>query len=63
MGQGGESKFLRWDEWFWDPLLELMDTIWTQMKMLEKWPITFGPDYHSYEDDFYHALLPLLLSH
>jgi hypothetical protein len=55
MGRGGESKFLRWDEWFWDPLLELTDAIWTQMKTLEKWPITFGPDYHSYENDFYHA--------
>jgi hypothetical protein len=36
-------------------LLELMDAIWTQMKTLEKWPITFGPDYHSYENGFYHA--------
>ena len=55
LGRGGESKFLRYDEWYWDPLLELIDAIWAQMKTLEKWPTTFGPDYYSYVLCFYHA--------
>ena len=36
-------------------MLELTDAIWTLMKMVEKWPTTFGPDYHSYKNNFYHA--------
>jgi hypothetical protein len=55
LGRGGESKFLRYDEWYWDPLLELIDAIWAQMKTLEKWPTTFGPDYRSHVLCFYHA--------
>ena len=32
LGRGGESKFLRYDEWYWDPLI---DAIWAQMKTLK----------------------------
>jgi hypothetical protein len=55
VARGGEPKFLRYDEMAWDYLLELIDGYWTQLKTLEKTPITFGPHFDYWLFDLFHS--------
>ena len=55
VGCGGEIKFQRYDEWFWDVLFEARDATWTEIKTPTQHCMLFGPDKSSYLSDFYHA--------
>ena len=63
LGQGGESKLFRCNEWHWDPLLKLTGAMWAQMKTLEKWPTAFGPDCSSRALCFHRAFHCFFLVH
>ena len=55
VGRGGEIKFQRYDEWYWDVFFEAPDATWTEIKTLTQHCMLFGPDKNSYLSDFYHA--------
>lgn len=57
VGRGGEPKFLRYDDCVWDTNFEHFETMWRQLKVLKKTPLTFGsnPPDSDLETDLYHA--------
>lgn len=55
VGRGGETKFLRWDNWLWDHHFECPDIIWAEMKTTNWGPMLFGPNAKTYLCDFYHS--------
>ena len=55
-GRGGEIKFVDFSEWQFLPSIEVLDTSWTELKVLEKYSMGFVPDRDSYLLDIYHAL-------
>lgn len=55
VGRGGEIKFQRYDEWYWDPLFHGIDSTWSEIKTLTQHSMLFGPDKESYLCDFYHS--------
>lgn len=56
VGRGGEIKFLRYDEMWWDAYFQCPDATWTEMKTLKQSSMLYGPDSASYMCDFYHSL-------
>jgi hypothetical protein len=59
VGRGGEIKFQRYDEWYFDQNFQNIDATWSELKTLARNPMLFGPAKYgkgSYLCDFYHAL-------
>jgi hypothetical protein len=56
VGRGGEVKFLRWDEFWWDDLFLSTEGVWTRMKTLTQHILYFQCDCIGYICDFYHSL-------
>jgi hypothetical protein len=59
VGRGGEIKFQRYDEWYFDQNFQNVDATWSELKTLQRNPMLFGPAKYgkgSYLCDFYHAL-------
>jgi hypothetical protein len=44
VGRGGETKFLRYDEMWWDPYFQFPDATWTEMKTLKRTSMLYGPE-------------------
>jgi hypothetical protein len=55
-GRGGEAKFLNYGDWMWDSHLEVIETIWREIKTLTSYTMVFGPDCELFHCDIYHAL-------
>ena len=53
---GGEAKFLNYGDWIWDSHLEILETIWREIKTLTSYTMVFGPDSELFHCDIYHAL-------
>ena len=54
--RGGEVKFLRYDNWIWDPFLLLLELRWSEAKTLPEHFMTFVSDANTYQSDIFHAL-------
>lgn len=55
VGRGGEVKFQRYSEAFWDPRYELVDTTWKELKNLTSYSMSLVPDMHSYKCCILHS--------
>ena len=56
-GRGGEPKFIKWAQLYWDDYFHNVTGIWTQVKVLNQKDVPFCPDFDNYIADFYHLLL------
>ena len=56
VGRPGECKFLRYDQFLWDPIFHSVDAAWYEPKTQDTKRCLYPPDPRSYECDFYHAL-------
>jgi hypothetical protein len=56
VGRGGEVKFLRWDEFYWDALFLAPEGVWTRMKTLIQQLLYFQCDSIGYLCCFYWIL-------
>jgi hypothetical protein len=58
VGRGGEIKFQRYDDWYFDQNFQNVDATWSELKTLTRHAMLFGPMKYglgSYLCDFYHA--------
>lgn len=56
VGRGGEVKFQNFKEWEWHSRYEVLDIVWTELKLLEKYSMPMVPHKMHYICDFYHCL-------
>lgn len=54
VGRGKEIQIQRYNEWYWDVLLEAPDVTWTELESMTPHCMRFEPDKHSYLS-VYHA--------
>jgi hypothetical protein len=56
-GRGGETRYLNYNDWLWDPKLQLLETLWRESKTMEQHIMTFTSNFErlGYLCDILHA--------
>jgi hypothetical protein len=55
-GRGGEIKFVNFKEWMWHGWAQALDIGWTEVKVLQKYPMPMVMDAHGWLFNVFHAL-------
>jgi hypothetical protein len=56
VGRGGEIKYINFKEWTWHGWAQALDIGWTEVKVLQKYPMPMVMDAHGWLFNVFHAL-------
>ena len=56
VGRGGEIKYVNFKEWMWHGWAQALDIGWTELKVLQKYPMPMVMDSHGWLFNIFHAI-------